>query len=600
MQQSQLLEPAEIEWRDGQCFAPRFGDIYASADAEAEVNRVFVEPCGLPELSARFPRLTVGELGFGTGLNFVVTAERLLRYSSARLHFVSVERHPLGVADWCRAMQRYRHRFSLYEELAAQAPPLLAGWHRRTFADGRVVLSVFHGDALEGLTDLAGRQWSSVDAWFLDGFAPDRNPAMWSPEVLSTVARTAHHGTTVSTFSAAGHVRRSLEAVGFAMRRVDQRPHKRESLAGLFAAHTPRRASSAPTAVTVLGGGLGGALVSRDLAIQGSAVTVCDPHGPASGGSSIPAALMHARLLGDGSPTAEYRVSAYHHAAARLHGEHGVTAQAVLQVCGPNLNEAKLRRIAAAYLPANTPSHDWLELLESDTVIERTRGAFNGPGLMFPGAKLIDLPILVHALLDHADIEVRADYAALPDDQPVIVCNGLAALQTLPELSLEVAAVHGQLDRVSAPGGVQSAAVVGNGYFVPGETSCVVGATYEYAPWEHGRATSANLDKNRGLTALTPIPLERHRATRAVTSDRLPLVGHVRDNVWIATGFGSMGTTAAPLAAAEVCSALTGWVRPLSARVREALNPHRFKARQHRRGPARGPGYAARTHGAGT
>ncbi|MEM7406364.1 MAG: tRNA (5-methylaminomethyl-2-thiouridine)(34)-methyltransferase MnmD [Pseudomonadota bacterium] len=591
MRSPELLMPAEIEWRDTQCYAPRFGDIYASADAQAEVERVFVEPCGVSQLSTRYGRITIAELGFGTGLNFVVTAARVLRDTTAHMHFISIEGHPLAQSDWERMRAQYHSRLPLYDRLADHAPPLLRGWHRREFCGGRIVLSVFHGDVLDGLAELAAGQSAGVDAWYLDGFAPARNPDMWSAEVFAAAARTAHEGTTVGTFTSAGSVRRALSAVGFEMQRVDQRPHKRESLAGVFKKARPRRASVAPVAVTVLGAGIGGALVARDLAQQGAAVTVVDPDGPAAGASRIPAAIMHARLLADGSATAEYRVAAYHHAGARLAAMNGVTPQPVVQICGPNLSENKLRRIAARYIPEEPPEGYWLALLEGGAVATHTGLTDAGPGLLFPCANLIDLPTLVTALLDHTGIEVRRDLPGAHPEHPMVVCNGLGALETLPDLGLELAHVHGQLDRVSMPQTTAASALVGNGYFVPGERSCIVGATYEYAPWDPGRATAANIEKNIQLLDSGVRPLSRYRATRAVTSDRLPIIGQVSDNLWMATGFGSMGTTAAPLAAAEVCSALMGWLPPLSARVRQALDPHRFRARQQRRGPAKGPGY---------
>lgn len=72
----------------------------------------------------------------------------------------------------------------------------------------------------------------SIDAWFLDGFAPAKNPAMWNAPVLAEVARTARPGATLATYTSAGWVRRGLQRAGFQIRRVPGFGGKREMLAG--------------------------------------------------------------------------------------------------------------------------------------------------------------------------------------------------------------------------------------------------------------------------------------------------------------------------------------------------------------------------------
>src|SRR5690606_25964422 len=126
------------------------------------------------------------------------------------------------------------------------------------------------------LADLAGRQRQPIDAWFLDGFAPDRNPELWEPALFQRIAALSAAGTRVATFTAAGRVRRALGEAGFAMSRVDQRPHKRESLAGTFAARG-LAAAAPPPRVTVAGAGIAGAAVAAELAAAGVPVRLCDP-----------------------------------------------------------------------------------------------------------------------------------------------------------------------------------------------------------------------------------------------------------------------------------------------------------------------------------
>jgi len=285
------LVPARLRWHDDQPFSDTYGDIYHAPDGADEVARVLLRPGAIPERLARASRFRIGELGFGTGLNFIVAAEASLA-AGTPLHFVSFEVAPIAPADFDRMADRRARRHPLYAELARNYPPLIRGWHQRRLAGGKVCLTLFWGDAAEGIGELEALQRNPLDAWFLDGFAPDRNPELWSDPLFEAIARLSDSGTTVATFTSAGRVRRGLQRVGFAMRRVDQRPHKSESLAGTFAqqhagASTGSCAGqglervSAPRHAVVIGAGLAGASAARHLAEAGVRVTVHDPRPPA-------------------------------------------------------------------------------------------------------------------------------------------------------------------------------------------------------------------------------------------------------------------------------------------------------------------------------
>ena len=263
-----MIEPADLTWRNGQPFARDFNDIYHAPDGAREVQRVFMAPAQVErkaaEAAAEGLTLRIGELGFGTGLNFAVAVAAVLK-AGCRLHFISFDSRPIAPDDFAEIARQRRTGWPIYADLQRAYPPLLAGWHRRTFALGRITLSLCWGEAGDGLADLANRQRQPIDAWFLDGFAPNRNPAMWREGLLAQVANLSIAGTTVATFSASGAVRRRLQACGFSMRRVDQRPHKRESLAGAFAKPGLARQPVAKR-VAVAGAGIAGASIARHLA----------------------------------------------------------------------------------------------------------------------------------------------------------------------------------------------------------------------------------------------------------------------------------------------------------------------------------------------
>lgn len=211
-----------IEWREGGVpVSSRFGDPYFSlADGLAETRHVFLAGNRLPE---RFrDGFHVAELGFGTGLNLLATA---LAASGrpGRLRYTSFEAYPMPAADMARAL-------AAFPEAAGIAAPLLAAWAAgaRRFPLGPLDVEVIEGDARATLPPWAGR----ADAWYLDGFAPARNPELWAPELMAAVAAHTAPGGTFATYTAAGFVRRALAVAGFAVERRPGHGSKRHMTAG--------------------------------------------------------------------------------------------------------------------------------------------------------------------------------------------------------------------------------------------------------------------------------------------------------------------------------------------------------------------------------
>lgn len=220
-----------LEWIDGNMpFSPRFGDhFYAREDGRAESAHVFLGHNGLPERWLEGDDFTIGELGFGTGLNLLETWRHwiMARRDGQRLAFVSFEAFPMRADDIRMAISRWPDLLPLCEAFLAQWPDQPQGVVRLEL-DAQTTLEVHVGDALGRVTSWEGL----ANAWYLDGFAPSRNPAMWSAELMAAVAGRTAPGGTFATYTAAGWVRRNLQAAGFA---VDKRPghgRKRENLSG--------------------------------------------------------------------------------------------------------------------------------------------------------------------------------------------------------------------------------------------------------------------------------------------------------------------------------------------------------------------------------
>jgi tRNA U34 5-methylaminomethyl-2-thiouridine-forming methyltransferase MnmC len=208
-------QTAQIEWRDGRVpVSTKFDDPYFSLEnGMDETRHVFLGGNDLPERF--FDRFHIAELGFGTGLNFLVALQAFRASGcSGVLRFTSFEAYPMAMKDLHAALQAFD---GLPDDLANAAafPVCLDG--------SDFELRVIIGDARETLPIWDGR----CDAWFLDGFSPAKNPELWSPELMAQVGAHTASGGTAATYTAAGFVRRGLADAGFAVERVTGYGRKR-------------------------------------------------------------------------------------------------------------------------------------------------------------------------------------------------------------------------------------------------------------------------------------------------------------------------------------------------------------------------------------
>ena len=411
--------PTLVDWQDGVPVSRLFGDVYFSrASGAAETRHVFLRGNALREQWSRLaPRsqFIIGETGFGTGLNFTCAWQlwEEVAPGDARLHFVSVEQYPLASSDMARALALWPELVHYREALLNCWEEFPPGWHRLAFAGGRVLLTLLIGEVAAVLPRLDAR----VDAWFLDGFAPAKNPEMWRPEVLTEIARLSRADTTLATYTVAGEIRRGLEANGFA---VEKRPgfgRKREMLCGKFTASRVRTrpppwferpiAPSGERRAAVIGAGLAGTASAASLAARGWSVDLIERASElASEASSIPQAVLYARLSPHGTALSELSVTGLLHtsrlARALLSGEpESFQPSGVLQLAYDAAEELRQERLTALRLPSSFIARVDRADASALAGIELPSG-----GLWFPRAGWIHAPALCRALAGHAAIRV--------------------------------------------------------------------------------------------------------------------------------------------------------------------------------------------------
>lgn len=217
-------QPQGLDWKDGTIpVSRRFDDPYFSiANGLEETRHVFLAGNGLPERMR--DGFHIAELGFGTGLNMLATLISWGQTGRAGvIRFTSFEAFPLPAEDIDRAL-------CAFPEARAVADPFLAQWAKgeRQISLPGLHLHVVMADARQALPAWQGR----ADAWFLDGFSPAKNPELWSPDLMAEVYAHTSPGGTFATYTAAGHVRRSLAEAGFQVERRAGFGRKRHMSAG--------------------------------------------------------------------------------------------------------------------------------------------------------------------------------------------------------------------------------------------------------------------------------------------------------------------------------------------------------------------------------
>jgi len=439
------LEPARLAWRDGAPYSEPFADIYYHpADGRREVEHVFIAGNRLRERWAASGRedFAIGETGFGTGLNFLVAAELWLALvpAPAVLHYLSVEKHPLLRADLAQVLVRRGDDSGLAAELLAIYPPPLPGGHRLPLAGGRIQLTLLFGDAAEQLAAARCAQQPGfeadasrgIDAWFLDGFAPARNPGMWTAELFAQLAALSRPGTSFATFTAAGAVRRGLAAAGFTVERAAGHGAKREMLRGRYAppptaelavigskpnsrrdrgGETPWDLGAGhhrggPKIAAVVGAGIAGCTSARALAERGWQVRVFDRDGIAAGASGNPQGIVYPRLAAADSAFSRINLAALLYARHfyRPHWNAGRGGDGgVLMLPGTPAEAAQLRQLAAGF------PDEVARLLEGEALTAVAGIELDARcGLLLPGLGWLQPAAVCRALLEHPGIEFGA------------------------------------------------------------------------------------------------------------------------------------------------------------------------------------------------
>ena len=623
---------ATLDWQDGQPISKIYGDVYFSRESGLqETQHVFLTQNHLRERwqALADERFTIAETGFGTGLNFLCAWQLWNETAShsANMHFISTEKYPLSHADLTQALDLWPQLANLRDQLLAQYQVLTPGWHRLVFEHGRVTLTLIIGDARETLPQLR----ACVDAWFLDGFAPAKNPEMWQQALFDNMARLAHAATTFATFTSAGEVRRGLQAAGFEVKKVAGFGRKREMLTGRYAGERVKSAPILSQQAIVIGGGIAGTASSRALASRGWQVTLIERHPAlAQEASGNPLGVLYPRLAGQDMALSRLALHGYLHTTRLLQqlnlDAHDYDACGLLQLAFDAQELARCKAIAARNLLP-----ELLRYVDADEASRLAGVALTHEGLYFPSAGWVNPPALCNVLADHENITVMPSVTALRlqrdgeqwqvwDEKrllaqaPVVIlasANDTVNFEQSMHLPLEP--VRGQISMLPANADSRNLKMVvcTDGYVSPAVAEIhSVGATFSPNDISSDIRQSdhaANLAMLRRMSpelykSLSQQPVSGRVALRCATPDYLPMAGPLLDSTalsanpprynadpatlpWLAglyvnTGHGSKGLINAPLCAEMIACAINGEPAPVDIILLAALDPNRFMLRK--------------------
>lgn len=648
------LALAELDWSRGHPFSTRYNDVYFSRTSGLdESEHVFIHGNNLPErwqqLDLTESTFVIGETGFGSGRNFLLAWSYWMLFAPehARLHFISCEKHPLGKDDLRAVLALWPELESYSEALIADYPVLTPGFHRLEFEGGRVSLTLMLGEACEsyhellvcGASDLEpSLRQTQVDAWFLDGFSPSKNEAMWSPDLLYSLALLSRPGTTFATWSVASGLRNDLAAAGFDFQKVRGYRRKNEMLTGVFKAPPPSRFKNRVTPwhhsalntetrqAIVLGAGLAGCYNAYALAKRGWSVTLVDSESaPGLGASGNQQAVLYPKLSAHRSPLTIFMLSAFLH-AHRFYSEvledHAIgELKGLIQLAYDTEEQASQRNLA-----------DWLasypelgQLLNAQEASQYCGLTVDNPALYIPLSGWIDSKALCAHLIDDPAIHWQPDtpvesihydqglWTAGDYQAPVlIIASGYQAIEFPQTAGLPLKPIAGQMTQIKTNNASVGLKIplCADGHVLPSRDGLhATGASYHLGSTDRmARSSEDVLNLKRLETMQTAIGwsqeiVDHWAGIRGATTDYLPLVGPVpiqdeflqrfqtlssnakrwipESGIWypglyLCAGFGSRGLTSIPLAGEYLAALINQEPLPITRTMAQTLSPARF------------------------
>ena len=578
-----------------------FDDIYFSpVNGEEESNYVFLEGNKLRERIISNKNFTIGELGFGTGLNFLLTWKLFneLKLQDSYLDYISIEGYPLSEKKINKIHERHPKLAKLWIELRKAMPPLWSGTHRINLNKGRVRLTLIYNDALEALKSSN----FGVDAWFLDGFNPNKNEGIWSMKVMSEVYRLTKPTGTFATFSSAGFVRRNLEKAGFSVEKIKGYNLKKEMSIGQKKGKI--KSKDIFSKFVIVGGGIAGASIANALKQRGHNPLVIERNDKlAQGSSGNIAAIQYPRLTTVNTPAGRLSLSCYRF-SRNLAKKLGVAINdksIILSV--PEREGVKQNKLLSQGWPK-----DLIREINKEDKLEIANSEFNLGGIVHDHGGTIEPIKFVNNLMPN-DIEIifgkeiqgftrntegwtitLSDKNKINAEILILTCSdGLNKIKQTSVFNLQY--TQGQVTYLNKNKfkNIPKTNFSFSGYVTPPvEGVITVGATFEknsnernYISKEASKININNIPnevfRNLFSSNVNLSQLDGRVSMRVSTFDRMPMMGQIEDNLYILSALGARGMIMAPLLGEELASIILDLPIGLDVEIIKQCDPIRIE-----------------------
>ncbi len=554
---------------------------YSKADGFLETEAVFLKPCNIPEAFTQKNGFVIAETGFGTGLNFLVTLKKWIETPNKRgvLHFISFEKHimPLEIAR--AAHSNWPEIDELSRKLTAKFPKAMKGVQRIWFDEYNVALTLVVGDIDDTIKEMNFK----ADAWFLDGFAPARNPKMWSMHLFNEIRRLSKPDVKIGTYSVARIIRDNLDAAGFKHAKREGFANKRERLeAWLEGEEEPEKSIQK---VAIIGGGIAGACLYNAFKKRGINADVFDddPEHIAKASGNY-AGLIMPRI--DRQPTTQAcfftNSFIYAHFFYQNMPEEAFVPLEINEYPKAERDFQKLEMFKG--LP---PLPDDVLGFGDDYFIHRAGGKIMPQKIL---KELFQDAVIINKKINHIEFD-NDKYTLSSSDEKyqnydyVIIANG-TGVNEFDSIEFPVGGKAGVVS-ISPHNYEITIPKAGKGYCLEHEGNTIFGATFDAIELGDGpEITNTHHQRNhRVLSEFAPELAEKigfndlkgRASVRVVSKDKLPIAGQIDGGIYALGALGSRGFSTAPILAETIVSEIVEEPVPFFKEIRALTEAHRFK-----------------------
>ena len=535
---------------------------------------------------------SIGEIGFGIGLNFLITCKAWLKYTEHNqvLEFYSFDKYIFALEDFNEFISSSSELKEYSEQLIKYYPKNIKGIQKISLFDGRISLNLIIGDISD--TQEYIKSMTYIDAWFLDGFSPSKNPDLWSKELINLIGNTSYESSTISTYTSSGLVKRNLIDSGFAVRRTKGFAGKRHMLRGDALSKVSSKQSYSKK-VAVIGSGITGCILSYLLAQKGIEVDLYEQSDSiCAGASSHELLVTYPRLSAHDSAYGRFNLLSYVYATNFYenlktqswkktgvlilnHDEDTARRQkALLERRSDGMIYRHLNSAEASELSGIEVKYDGLHFKDAGYVLPNELCGF------LTGSEKIN--VFTNSKIENLSGDGMKTTFTIRDEHfeydDVCLCTGSdsSELMNIDGFSTKRGQVShlesiGKISRINLP-------ICAKGYISPEVSNLhIVGSSYS----DHKHTDLTQEEHLSNLKKLQIILDEDVKVKsgkvglRAISKDHMPMVGK-KDGIFLNTCHGSRASVSAPICAEIISNLITEDAPPLQSRELKALCPLRF------------------------